>query len=49
MVQKRALRPKPVFDEALLLAAFAKAGVKPVHARKVWTHQQWQQYYCVNP
>eukprot|EP01050_Picozoa_sp_SAG11_P009087 SAG11_NODE_834_length_6941_cov_19.514762_3_plen_165_part_00 len=38
MVKPRILHPKPLFDEALLLASFEEHGIKPLHAKKIWTH-----------
>lgn len=32
----RSLFPKPVFDGPLLLEAFSKHGINPVHATKIW-------------
>jgi len=38
MAPRRTLSPKPLFDRALLLQAFETAGVKEMHAVKLWGH-----------
>mmetsp|Transcript_22875 Transcript_22875/g.58643 ORF Transcript_22875/g.58643 Transcript_22875/m.58643 type:complete len:231 (+) Transcript_22875:421-1113(+) len=38
MAPRRTLQPKPLFDRKLLLQAFGEAGVKELHAVKLWGH-----------
>jgi hypothetical protein len=36
MVKKRVLIPKSVWDEDEVVAAFASAGVKPIHVKRLY-------------